>query len=287
LRILAVDIHNKNNKRSCKINVLLDEGSDRSYLNETVAQKLGLRGVRNSLKMTGAGGKITNHDALNTCAQLRALDHKVDQRVMFTVIPNVVGNLPLTDWEPCKRFWKHLDEVPFVKLVEGTVQGLIGGDVADLLAATKPDVVGKPGEPVARHCKLGWTILGRTRPLGLDESENRLRAELREIQSHVHKCITDQIMKQESYLDHIPSSFTAFDFSRRKEVLDSDLNEMIRKQMELESLPTTRKNNFQERIDGLSKRWKKPCDSYLTADTSAELFGKRTSLRCPTTLGTL
>jgi hypothetical protein len=167
---LAVELYNKNNKRATKINVLLDEGSDRSYINETIAQQLGLRGVQYSLKMTGAGGKITNHDALNTCAQLRALDDKVDQKVMFTVIPNTVGNLPLTDWEPCKRFWPHLDEVPFVKLVEGTVQGLLGGDVADLLAATKPDVVGKPGEPVARHCKLGWTILGRTRPQGADAS---------------------------------------------------------------------------------------------------------------------
>jgi hypothetical protein len=235
---LAVELYNKNNKRATKINVLLDEGSDRSYINETIAQQLGLRGVQYSLKMTGAGGKITNHDALNTCAQLRALDDKVDQKVMFTVIPNTVGNLPLTDWEPCKRFWPHLDEVPFVKLVEGTVQGLLGGDVADLLAATKPDVVGKPGEPVARHCKLGWTILGRTRPQGADASESKLRAELREIQSQVHKCITEQIIEQESYLDQTPARcFAAFDFSRRKEVLDSDLNEMIRKQMELESLP--------------------------------------------------
>ena len=43
-----------------------------------------------------------------------------------------------------------------------------------------PDVVGPPGAPSARLCRLGWTVLGRVHPQASGEDLERVQVQLRQ-----------------------------------------------------------------------------------------------------------
>jgi hypothetical protein len=55
LRVLAIKITNPTSKLQAVVNVLLDEGADRSYLDEAVATRIGLRGAAQNITINGAG----------------------------------------------------------------------------------------------------------------------------------------------------------------------------------------------------------------------------------------
>jgi hypothetical protein len=238
LRVLAIKIKNHISKKFTTVNVLLDEGADRSYIDESVAKTLQLRGAAHNITLNGAGGKKTKYKTIKTLACVTSLeDPKVNRKVLFTVLPSSVGCVQYTDWKSSKSKWEHLDRVPTVKVTDGPVVGIIGGLEADLLAALEADVIGPTGGPVARRCKLGWTILGRTNRTP-DWSEEQQLLEIQDAQAMVFKCVQTQVQLVDKFLTQQDSdNFAAFSFEKRKEILDSDLNEMVKKQMEIESLP--------------------------------------------------
>jgi hypothetical protein len=238
LRVLAIKIRNHSNKAQKTVNMLLDEGADRSYLDESVAQSLGLRGAAQNIILNGAGGKTTKYKALKTLAQITSMDNNtVNRRVLFTILPSSVGAVSYTDWHYSKKHWKHLQSLPDVQITSGPVVGIIGGMEADLLAATQADITGPTGAPVARKCKLGWTILGKTDPR-TSWSEERLAQEIQEAQAMIFKCVQTQVQLIDAHLtNQDTNNFATFNLQKRRDILDSDLNDLVKKQMEIESLP--------------------------------------------------
>ncbi len=64
------------------------------------------------------------------------------------------------DWMTISPEWHHLKDVPFPTIgSKSIVDILIGVDQPDLHAAVK-EVIGLPGEPIARKTPLGWTCVG-------------------------------------------------------------------------------------------------------------------------------
>ena len=65
------------------------------------------------------------------------------------------------DWNQFSGKWNHLRNIEFPKICKKSrVDILIGSDYAEL-QYSKQDILGKPGEPVARLTPLGWTCIGK------------------------------------------------------------------------------------------------------------------------------
>jgi hypothetical protein len=238
LRVVAIKIRNHQTKQTTTVNVLLDEGADRSYLDESVAEKLRLRGAAHRIVLNGAGGKTTKFKTIKTLAYVQStFDPQVNRKVLFTILPKSVGDVQYTSWAKSKQYWDHLRNIQDVIVAPGTVVGIIGGLDADLLAALQADITGSAGDPVARRCKLGWTILGKTNP-DLNWSEDQTAQAIQEAQGKIFKCIQNNVQLLDGQLTQSDADcFTTFEFEQRKQILDSDLNELVKKQMEIETLP--------------------------------------------------
>lgn len=234
LRIVAIYLENKATKKKKLVNALLDDGADRTFVAESLAKELNMRGITQPLNMHGVGNTQTRYQAMisNINIQPANSSSKLDRRIMVTVIPKPLGDLNPSTWSSEKLLWKHLENMPDVMLAPGGVPVLIGATEADLIAAIQADLVGPPGGPVGRLCHLGWSVLGAFSPEEeLDESatQNALIS--------VHDQLESGSLQMSERLIEESTTFAAVDLQMRKEILDADLNELFLKQCEIEALP--------------------------------------------------
>ena len=230
------------------VNALLDEGSDRTFLDHEIAKELGLSGEPTHLKVQGAGGVSSSYQAIRAPVNLRSTveGSKLDRRIIVTIIPNPVGTLCPVTWETEKLNWEHLKKMPAVQLVPGGVQMLIGGSEADLMAPAKgtADLIGPPGGPVARFCRLGWSVAGPTCPKAmaadLEDSKESEETDpnLVLLSAQVRKSVSAGLAKASDRLfQEGVHSFVSYNLQKRQDSLDVDLNELVLAQMRIEATP--------------------------------------------------
>ena len=75
-------------------------------------------------------------------------------------IKSITGCLRPVNWARIRDKYEHLKSLPFQPMGRRQiVDMLIGVDHAELHCSLK-EVLGKPGEPIARLTPLGWTAIG-------------------------------------------------------------------------------------------------------------------------------
>ena len=158
LRTIPVIV--KNGNKSMRINALLDDGSTRSYINEDVADCLGLEGEAVSLSVRLLNDTTTSLRSRSVQFDLESCDGRVRKTVAAQTTKRVTGNMRAINWSHEKNKWSHLNGINFPSLGRRpTIDMLIGLDLSDLHCSLK-EVRGKPGEPIARLTPLGWTSIG-------------------------------------------------------------------------------------------------------------------------------
>ena len=143
-----------------RINALLDDGSTRSYINEDVADCLGLEGEPVSLSVRLLNDTTTSLRSRSVQFDLESCDGRVRKTVAAQTTKRVTGNMRAINWSHEKNKWSHLNGINFPSLGKRpTIDMLIGLDLSDLHCSLK-EVRGKQGEPIARLTPLGWTSIG-------------------------------------------------------------------------------------------------------------------------------
>ena len=138
----------------------MDEGSDTSYVNEDVVEKLGLDGRKEKVIINVAIGQKVNLMSATMEIGLESLDGRVDTVIVAKTSNNICGGMKPIIWLQIKDKWKHLRDIPFPKLGKRSkIDVLIGSDYYNLLFSMK-EVRGGDNDPSARLCPLGWTAIG-------------------------------------------------------------------------------------------------------------------------------
>ena len=151
----------KNGSKRVKVNALLDDGSARTYINETVVNELGLYGCPSNITVDVLNGVKENIDSEFVDVGLESVDGKVDIKIGAFTVQSVTGDMQVTDWKSLAQQWDHLKDIEF-PYVAGSHQIvlLLGVDQADLHYSQK-DICGRNKDPIARLTPLGWTCLGQ------------------------------------------------------------------------------------------------------------------------------
>ena len=159
LRTIPVVIRNGN--RSVRVNVLLDDGSTRTYVNSDVAAELDiLTGNCEEITVGTMGGTQSKFETEEVKFVLQSIDGKTSVPMSCFTAERVTGPLKAVEWRQISSEWRHLQNLPFPKIGrKKTIDILIGIDNAELHRTLK-EVSGKPGEPLARLTPLGWTAVG-------------------------------------------------------------------------------------------------------------------------------
>ena len=109
-------------------------------------------------------GQQSSFPSMPVRVSIESLDGNVEATIMAQTVDNVVGQMPIVDWNRHTHRWKHLQGVQFhIINHKKPVDLLIGLDNAPYHVA-KAEIIGNEGEPIARLTKLGWTCVGNSNP---------------------------------------------------------------------------------------------------------------------------
>ena len=145
---------------------LLDNGSDKTLLEQNQARQLGLRGqtIDFTLNALGTGAEGEKFYGQEFDLKIQALEGEgvINARRVWTV-----KSLPISADLAAKQ--RDVDCFPHLKGI--TLPSLIGGRVTLIVGMDNPDAhraseqrVGKAGEPLAERTPLGWVVRG---PVGV------------------------------------------------------------------------------------------------------------------------
>ncbi len=151
----------KNGTRKVRVNCLLDEGSDTTYINEDVVEELGLTRVKQRIDVKVANDQTISFMSNTFTIGLESTHGRVDTEIVAKTSEKICGGMKAVNWLTIKQNWNHMKEIPFPKLAKGNqIDVLLGADHYELMYSMK-EVVGKNDDPVARLCPLGWTAVGK------------------------------------------------------------------------------------------------------------------------------
>ena len=161
LRTLPVLVHF--NGKSLKVNAMLDDGSDQTFMRESTAQMLKL------IRKNGREISVEVFDGndiptFTSDVEFEISNLKDDQRYKVSAMTskNVVGDYEAVNWNIQKENLKHLAKIPFNPPVnQSNIDILIGTDYPFLHKAVKEVAGSNLCEPLARLTPLGWTCIGK------------------------------------------------------------------------------------------------------------------------------
>ena len=157
----TVPVWLKSKKRKIKVNAILDDASNETFLNEEVAGVLGLCEPFTTVKVHVLNNEVETFQSMPVKLTIESVDGQFAKEINVKTCPKkVTGNYTVEDWSQSKDAWEHLKNCEFAKPAkDGFVDLLIGVDNADL-HYSRADIQGATGGPIARLGPLGWTCIG-------------------------------------------------------------------------------------------------------------------------------
>ena len=157
----TVPVWLKANKRKVKVNAILDDASNESFLNEEVAGVLRLCEPLETVKVHVLNNEVETFQSMPVKLIIESVDGQFSKEIHVKTCPKkVTGNYIVEDWSQSKENWEHLKDCEFAKPAkDGLIDLLIGVDNADL-HYSRADIRGDTGGPIARLGPLGWTCIG-------------------------------------------------------------------------------------------------------------------------------
>ena len=150
----------RNGHKRVKVNALLDDACDRTYVNSRVTEELSLQGEKQKVKVEVINGDVKAIDSEVVKIGLESVDGQVKRRVEVFTVTSVTGDLKVADWCEQASRWDHLKDINFPEISSSPyVDMLIGRDQADLHICLQ-EVFSQRREPIARLTPLGWNCIG-------------------------------------------------------------------------------------------------------------------------------
>ena len=124
----------KSNNRKVGVNVILDDASNESFLNEDVAGMLGIQEPFQTVKVHVLNNEIETFQSMPVSVTIESVEGEFSKSIDVKTCPRkVTGNYKAEDWRQSKEYLQHLKECDFPKPAEGRcVDLLIGVDNPEL-----------------------------------------------------------------------------------------------------------------------------------------------------------
>ena len=147
--------------RKVKVNAILDDASNESFLDEEVAGALGLKESYQTIKVLVLNNSVETFQTMPLKIEIESVNGQFTKEIEVKTCPrSVTGNYQGENWGASRDKWPLLARCDFASPAkDGLVDLLIDVDTANLHYSFV-DVRGKVGEPVARLGPLGWTCIG-------------------------------------------------------------------------------------------------------------------------------
>ncbi|XP_042069251.1 uncharacterized protein LOC121812105 [Haplochromis burtoni] len=146
LKVVPVILHH--NGKTLSTHAVLDDGSERTMLLPTAAQKLDLQGIPETLPLRTIRQDVQT--LYGSC-------------VSFEISPGAEHSYPV---ESLQRKYRHLRGLPLQSFKKVKPLLLIGSDHPQLITPTEAVRLGPPGGPAAMRTRLGWTLQGPSSLIG-------------------------------------------------------------------------------------------------------------------------
>ena len=149
----------KANGRKVKINAILDDASNETFLNEAVAGILGLQEPFEKVQVYALNDTVETFQSIPI--KIESVDGRFSKEISPKTCPQkVTGNYRVVNWKDHQNKWRHLTLCNFPKPAnDGLVHLLIGIDNAQFYYS-HVHLRGKNGGPIARHGPLGLSCIG-------------------------------------------------------------------------------------------------------------------------------
>ena len=148
---------------SVQSRLILDDGSQRSYITRALSEKLGLKAINEKQAIVkGICGKSTIVKSEVVKFFVRTVSGK-RVKVKAGVLDTICDPISEPSTRATVKSYPHLRNIKFSDYHDGSdiaVDILIGGDYYYTFVNTTEEVRGPPGTPVAIRSTLGWTIGG-------------------------------------------------------------------------------------------------------------------------------
>ena len=157
----TVPVWVKANGKKVKVNAVLDDASNESFMNEEVAGLLGLRTTWKTVQVRVLNDSVETFRSMPLQIDLESDDRQFTKAINVQTCPRAVtGSYQVVDWNHYQSNWLHLSQCNFATPAkDGFADLLIGVDNPDLHFSIV-DFQGPSGGPVARLGPLGWTCIG-------------------------------------------------------------------------------------------------------------------------------
>ncbi len=165
LRTVPVLLVNPFNGESVHTNAMLDDGCTGSaILDEALAKRLQLKGQVRWTSTEGVGGHVTRYQTVFTCIRVLNINTRTGVTIPAQVMKRPAGTYMPVNWAEQKQHFPHLLPLPLPAPVADVGIGIMLGNQNPTLMASREEVVGGEGDPVARRTLLGWTVVGPSLP---------------------------------------------------------------------------------------------------------------------------
>ncbi len=136
-----------------KGNLLFDDGSDTTLVSESFMKKLGLRGKRTTLNISGVGGKGNRRPSSQVTLRIKRVEGDTEfVNLAAWSLPTICQPVDTVPWPHIKSRWRHLEYIE-LKEVGEEIDILLGLDHAELLVPYEVRM-GKPREPVCQKDRI-------------------------------------------------------------------------------------------------------------------------------------
>ena len=111
LSLRTVPVWLKANERKVKVNALLDDGSNKTFINEEVAGVLGLKERYHTVTVNVLNNEVETFQSMPLDVTIESLDGQFSKDIKVKTCPKkVTGNYKVENWKQIKNRWSHLKE---------------------------------------------------------------------------------------------------------------------------------------------------------------------------------
>ena len=105
-----------NGQKSVAANFLLDDASTETFVNQALADELGLHGQSEKIKVQVLGGSSKEFSVERVQFRVSDERRRAENELSALVVGSVIGALEITDWSEVKSRWEHLKRIRFPTL---------------------------------------------------------------------------------------------------------------------------------------------------------------------------
>ena len=161
--------------KKVRVNAILDDASNESFLHENVASLLGIQESFQKVQVHVLNSEVEIFQSMPIMVDIESVSGGFKRTIVLKTRPHQVrGTYKVEDWCKNKEQCPHLEKCDFPRPAGSCfVDLLIGVDNADL-HYSMAHIRGPPGGPVARLGLLGWICIGRSKKQNGSSNRSRL-----------------------------------------------------------------------------------------------------------------